>query len=1020
MKLPLLLAAFSVPALCLQGAWNNGSLGLMEDSAAPFHYSLEHGWLYAPAGLGETEGFWWYACAYGLGWQHRQRQAGGWDYAPLIAEWIYPGGAEAPGWWWMNGQWRVTPARSVYYVAENGSDAASGTIDDPFATIGMALSVANANDTIRVREGTYREQLIPRSSGEPYFPITLEAHRPAGGPPEHVVVSAYQPLTAGQDGVGQWIDEGGNIFGIQLTAAFGTVAHRLLVRLDGKTGIDARWPNVDDNFDFFRGDRAVTTMPLIVSEDGANKVARYFNAGLDGYPSGAWDGALMLYLPGKGWTDGSTTVTASGPGYVEFGYNETTFGGNWNAASEGDIFMLLGRKVAIDQPGEFLHDVPGRDGPNGVLYVKFPDGKTPADTTVEVKRYSHGIRVSGSSHWRVRNIHFDGGVVETVSTTEDVHFDSISVEGVYLLASGSTDGAVTLDGVDVSLRDSFVHRSSISGVTVYGPGAVVENNVVGWTLGPGISTRSPGRDLIIQNNTVFMNGGQNISITAAGSRYLSNRAYLAGMIVTDIAAMNAWGSGDMDGMEVAWNMVHDNVAVEDRNRPKTWNGGMGIRFDSGGGAGVSNGSVHHNLVWNTTWDGINMWGLQPTQVNFGNAGIDIFNNTVGGNLAIAGSEVNVGGVSVIANYSDDYLSRYTSAPSGGQLTFDNNFTLGETIYGTEFGDPRFFNAAAFDYRPLPGSPLLGDAPQGAVSADGTFPVAGAIWKSPDPSLLSSQFLETVSGWSAIGVSGMPQALHLPDGTLLRVDGSILSDNLLHRYDIATHLAEAVFLIPYLVTPEPVSVEISFDGGNSFATLDAVTIDAGLNLETLSVAGNLDWSGRVNSAVGTPGGPLSNLRRTDAGNSSLQVGDNALNAELALVLIFDMTEVADSADRIHSWTLNIDATGQGLSPNPFPGAIDILVGPAAAPVADNADLYARINSVDMQVVDTLPAGFDIRGSFAIDLLEAFEHLQLTPEANTVTVLLRAADPAAPHFTNGIVEQTFFNVVDARMNLELVIP
>ncbi len=50
----------------------------------------------------------------------------------------------------------VCPAYcSSYFVAPDGSDSNSGTIDSPFKTIGKGVSVAVAGDTIYVRGGTY-------------------------------------------------------------------------------------------------------------------------------------------------------------------------------------------------------------------------------------------------------------------------------------------------------------------------------------------------------------------------------------------------------------------------------------------------------------------------------------------------------------------------------------------------------------------------------------------------------------------------------------------------------------------------------------------------------------------------------------------------------------------------------------------------------------------------------------------------------------------------------------------------
>lgn len=52
-----------------------------------------------------------------------------------------------------------------YFVAANGSDAASGRSDAPFQTIQHAADLAQPGDVITVREGVYREQITPPRGG---------------------------------------------------------------------------------------------------------------------------------------------------------------------------------------------------------------------------------------------------------------------------------------------------------------------------------------------------------------------------------------------------------------------------------------------------------------------------------------------------------------------------------------------------------------------------------------------------------------------------------------------------------------------------------------------------------------------------------------------------------------------------------------------------------------------------------------------------------------------------------------
>jgi len=69
--------------------------------------------------------------------------------------------------------------RSVYYVAEDGTDSNLGSTEKPLATIHEGLQRAVPGDTIEVDSGTYREEHAPGEplqtirDGEPGAPITI-------------------------------------------------------------------------------------------------------------------------------------------------------------------------------------------------------------------------------------------------------------------------------------------------------------------------------------------------------------------------------------------------------------------------------------------------------------------------------------------------------------------------------------------------------------------------------------------------------------------------------------------------------------------------------------------------------------------------------------------------------------------------------------------------------------------------------------------------------------------------------
>ena len=65
---------------------------------------------------------------------------------------------------------------TYYYVSTSGNDSNQGTISSPFRTIQKAASVMTAGDTCYIREGTYRETVVPLNDGAEGSLITYQAY----------------------------------------------------------------------------------------------------------------------------------------------------------------------------------------------------------------------------------------------------------------------------------------------------------------------------------------------------------------------------------------------------------------------------------------------------------------------------------------------------------------------------------------------------------------------------------------------------------------------------------------------------------------------------------------------------------------------------------------------------------------------------------------------------------------------------------------------------------------------------
>lgn len=71
---------------------------------------------------------------------------------------------------------RLPPAGSIYYVAPTGDDAYPGTETQPWRTIQRAANTLVAGDTVFIKAGTYREQVVPQNSGSAGQQITYAAY----------------------------------------------------------------------------------------------------------------------------------------------------------------------------------------------------------------------------------------------------------------------------------------------------------------------------------------------------------------------------------------------------------------------------------------------------------------------------------------------------------------------------------------------------------------------------------------------------------------------------------------------------------------------------------------------------------------------------------------------------------------------------------------------------------------------------------------------------------------------------
>ncbi len=97
---------------------------------------------------------------------------------------------------WMLPVFTLSVPAATYEVAQHNpqaSDDSDGTADHPWKTLAKAAEKAGPSDTVIVREGIYREQVVVKTSGTPQAPIVFEA-----APGAHVLLTGADCLTGWQ------------------------------------------------------------------------------------------------------------------------------------------------------------------------------------------------------------------------------------------------------------------------------------------------------------------------------------------------------------------------------------------------------------------------------------------------------------------------------------------------------------------------------------------------------------------------------------------------------------------------------------------------------------------------------------------------------------------------------------------------------------------------------------------------------------------------------------------------------
>lgn len=609
-----------------------------------------------------------------------------------------------------------------YCVALSGNDTNAGTPFRPFRTIQKAVDVMGAGDSCKVREGIYRESVVMNCSGTPGKPVSIHA-----APGEKVVIDGTEDPDL------KWEKYRDRIY---------KAATRLSFRqlfFDGTMMFEARWPDMHSLEDLWSASRwaavgAGTEYGKIVDD----KLAA---TGID--MTGA-TAVLNVYHQFYTWTRPVKDHCAgSNSFFYEKDLNGVPDGQNGKDESHTDIkfaddrYYLTGTLALLDTPGEWY-----LDEAQGTLYFYAPDGTDPTGHRISVKQRDYGLAADRQRYLTVDGLTFFACGIRLEQC------DDCLLENSTILHSSCTererlpgnDPARKLESLHPAItgnrntiRNNLFAYGSQTGLYVDGVDDVIENNVFhdfGWLsslnhvalrFSKSWARPGPGSNCLIRHNTLFNTGGpvlhfngKNITVEY-NDIYNGMRAAFGGN--NDVAML--YTQGDVTGSKAHCNWVHDSAGGSTDN---TWGNGIGIRGDDN----TVGYTVDHNVIWNVGACAIMMKNKHLPSPGEANS---VLCNTTFGNSTMLKKKVDI-----ILPMGADGENRYSTVFNNCAGALDSKWGGGPIPDGPNIGNnclgkpPLLVDPANGDFRPAPGSPLIGSGkvlPCAPASSTGKAPDIGA-------------------------------------------------------------------------------------------------------------------------------------------------------------------------------------------------------------------------------------------------------------------------------------------------------
>ena len=484
-----------------------------------------------------------------------------------------------------------------YFVSVNdGSDADSGTFSKPWKHVHKALSVLKPGDVCTIRSGRYFEE--------------IEISGLIASPDKPIVFRSYEGENVIFDGTGgpiqtKWTKYKDNIYQATLEEDI----WQLFV--DEEMQINARWPNAFwydySVFDYTKWGFSASNSSYnvdkgigVMSDNGTQGLA---NSGVNA------TGAIAILNIGS-WKTFAGLVTSHNPNEPNFNYRLEEPVGQIKFVPSHCRYFLEDKLEFLDAPTEWFYNMNTKK-----LYLWTQSSDSPENHIIKGKKSTYAFTINKSSWIKLIGLSFFASTINVVNERDvggfelsSCHFSypSYSKRMLGSLAVPNTTtiaytGVLTEDAGDFKVFNCTWEFSDSQPVNYRGGNGLFQNNL--WhhndfsCVGDGFAFQSRGnRDVFIRN--VIHSNGPSVGYSP-GAGHLDEALPVGDFVklnlLYDLKFLQDDGSHIQTGVNAQNSTILENNWCFDTMK-------YGLRFDRSNSDNASwgyNGTISHNVVWNT-------------------------------------------------------------------------------------------------------------------------------------------------------------------------------------------------------------------------------------------------------------------------------------------------------------------------------------------------------------------------------------------------------------------------------------